>query len=60
MSTGAIVFMVLSWSFVLGLMFWSFARVLKKRAHHDPDSIGPAGPALPGSEEGRLPPPLDH
>lgn len=60
MSTGAIIFMALSWSFVLGLMFWSFSRVLKKRAHHDPDSIGPAGPPVPGSEEGYLPPPTDH
>jgi hypothetical protein len=60
MSGGAIVFMLASWTFVLGLMFWSFARVLKKRAHHDPDSIGPLAPPLPGSEEGRAPPPRDH
>jgi hypothetical protein len=60
MSTGAIIFMLVSWTFVLGLTFWSFARVLKKQAHHDPDSIGPLGPPMPGTQEGRMPPPTDH
>jgi hypothetical protein len=29
MSTGALIFMVLSWTFVLGLVTWSFARILR-------------------------------
>jgi hypothetical protein len=28
MTTGAIVFMAASWSFVLGLTFWSYRRML--------------------------------
>ena len=60
MTTGAMIFMALSWAFVLGLMFWSFGRVLKKQAHHDPDSIGPAGPPERGTHEGTMPPPTDH
>ncbi len=30
MTGAAIVFMVLSWTFVLGLTGWSFAKILKK------------------------------
>jgi hypothetical protein len=48
MSSAAIVFMVASWAFVLGLTFWSFARILRKQAHFDPDGIGPASPPEPG------------
>ena len=44
MTTGAVVFLVLSWAFVLGLTAWSFARVLGSKGHHDPDGIGPAVP----------------
>ena len=33
MTTGALAFMILSWTFVLGLTFWSFATVLKKQRH---------------------------
>jgi hypothetical protein len=51
MSTGAIIFMVLSWGFVLGLTFWSFSRILRRKAHHDPDSLGPAAPPIPGRAE---------
>lgn len=29
MTTGALVFMILSWSIVLGLAFWSYRRVLQ-------------------------------
>ncbi len=47
MTTGAIVFMVLSWTFVLGLMFWSFRRILQNKRHFDPDGIGPAVPPEP-------------
>ena len=60
MSTGAIIFMAASWTFVLGLTFWSFRKVLQKQAHHDPDSLGPAGPPEPGKYEGYMPPPSDH
>ena len=60
MSFGAFLFMIVSWTFVLGLTFWSFARILKKKPHHDPDSIGPLGPPMPGSEEGKMPLPSDH
>ena len=50
MSTGAIAFWLLSWTFVLGLTIWAFARILSKmgRQHHDPDGIGPAVPPVPG------------
>lgn len=47
MSTGAIIFMALSWAFVLGLMAWAFHRLLNLKAHHDPDGIGPASPPVP-------------
>ena len=30
MTASAIVFMIASWTFVLGLTGWSFARILKK------------------------------
>lgn len=30
MTTSAIVFMVASWTFVLGLTGWSFSRILRK------------------------------
>lgn len=30
MTTAAKIFMALSWTFVLGLMSWSFSRILKK------------------------------
>jgi len=29
MTRGAVLFMLVSWSFVLGLTGWSFARILK-------------------------------
>ena len=47
MTGKAVVFMVLSWTFVLGLMFWSFGKVLRHQKHHDPDGIGPAAPPEP-------------
>jgi hypothetical protein len=31
MTTGALVFMGLSWAFVLGLTGWSFTRLLRKK-----------------------------
>lgn len=30
MTTGAIVFMALSWTLVLGLAFWSYGQLLRK------------------------------
>lgn len=60
MTAGALIFMIASWTFVLGLMFWSFGKVLSKQKHHDPDSLGPAVPPERGSAEGTLPPPTDH
>jgi hypothetical protein len=51
MTTGAIIFMALSWGFVLGITFWSFGRLLTLKKHHDPDSIGPAAPPVPGRAE---------
>lgn len=50
MSTGAIIFMTLSWAFVLGLMTWAFYRLLTHKAHHDPDGIGPASPPMPAAK----------
>ncbi len=44
MTTGAIIFMALSWTFVLGLAGWAFYRLLTHKKHHDPDGIGPAVP----------------
>ncbi len=32
MSTGALIFWLGSWAFVLGLTFWSFARILQVQA----------------------------
>ena len=56
MSAGALIFMVLSWTFVLGLTLWSFARILRLQKHFDPDGIGPASPPEPGrAEDGRPP-----
>lgn len=56
MSTGAAIFMALAWTFVLGLTFWSFARILRTQDHFDPDGIGPAAPPVPGEAENRPPP----
>ena len=53
MSAGALLFMLVSWSFVLGLTGWSFARILKGQKHFDPDGIGPAQPPEPGAAERR-------
>ena len=47
MTPGAIMFMVGSWAFVLGLTFWSFARLMSGKKHFDPDGIGPAVPPEP-------------
>ena len=44
MTGAAIAFMALSWGFSLGLLAWSYARILRRKEHHDPDGIGPAQP----------------
>ncbi|HEX5829961.1 MAG TPA: hypothetical protein VFY16_03195 [Gemmatimonadaceae bacterium] len=49
MSTSAWVFMLGSWTFVLGLTIWSFARILRLQKHFDPDGIGPAVPPVKGA-----------
>jgi hypothetical protein len=51
MSAGALIFMVVSWTFVLGLTFWSFGKILRNQKHFDPDGIGPAQPPVPGRAE---------
>lgn len=51
MTVGAIVFMALSWIFVLGLTGWAFGKILRMQAHFDPDGIGPEVPPVPGEAE---------
>lgn len=51
MTGAAIVFMTLSWGFVLGLTIWSFAKILRHQEHHDPDGIGPASPPVSGLKD---------
>ncbi len=51
MSTGAILFMAGSWTFVLGLTFWSFYRLLTMKKHHDPDGLGPQSPPVKARTE---------
>lgn len=60
MKSGSIIFMTVSWVLVIGLMSWSYSRVLKKKAHHDPDSLGPGVPPVRGTHDGIVPPPSDH
>ena len=49
MSAGAIAFWLGSWTFVLGLTFFCFHRILTLRKHHDPDGLGPAEPPVEGA-----------
>ena len=51
MTGEAIAFMALSWVFSLGLLSWSYAKILRKKEHHDPDGIGPAQPPVRPSIE---------
>lgn len=51
MSPGAMLFMALSWIFVLGLTTWSFGKILRLQRHFDPDGIGPAAPPETGRAE---------
>jgi hypothetical protein len=47
------IFMALSWAFVLGLTFWAFRRLLSDQGkkHFDPDGTGPDVPPVPGRAE---------
>ena len=54
MSAGALIFLLASWIFVLGLTIWSFARILRLQKHFDPDGIGPASPPVPGRADDGL------
>ena len=41
MTTGAVIFMMLSWTFVLGLTAWSFSRLLRgKRTTAAAEELG--------------------
>ncbi|HLL85168.1 MAG TPA: hypothetical protein VK420_21035 [Longimicrobium sp.] len=56
MTTGSLLFLIISWAFVLGLTVWSFARILSGKKHFDPDGIGPASPPVPGrADDGQAP-----
>ena len=44
MTTGAIIFMALAWTFVIGLTIWSFARLMKADPGHEP--LPPPGTSL--------------
>lgn len=57
MSTGALIFMICAWTFVLGLMSWSFAKILRGKDHFDPDGIGPASPPVAGLADPKSGPP---
>ena len=41
-------FMLVSMGGVTWLTVWSFARILRSKAHFDPDGTGPATPPVPG------------
>ncbi len=51
MSTGAIIFWILSWGLVLGLLGWSYSIILSRPRHFDPDGIGPDQPPQSGRAE---------
>jgi hypothetical protein len=54
MTTGAVVFMAISWTFVLGLTSWALSRVMSAQAKRDPDGPGPEkAPTPPAARIGR-------
>lgn len=57
MSTGAVIFLILSWTFVLGLTGWAYSRIMRTQKHFDPDGIGPGSPPVPPAAP--QPPPPD-
>jgi hypothetical protein len=50
-SIGAIIFMGVSWTLVLGLCGWAFSTLLRDKQHFDPDGLGPAAPPREGEAE---------
>ena len=44
MTTGALIFMVVVWTFVLGLTFWSFRKLMKTDPSNEP--LPPPGTSL--------------
>jgi hypothetical protein len=44
MTTGALIFMVMAWTFVLGLTFWSFMKLMKTDPSNEP--LPPPGTSL--------------
>lgn len=49
---GALVFLLVSWTCVLGLTAWAFAKILRVQARR----ATPSSPDEPTSVDGRLPP----
>lgn len=47
MTLGALLFMGLSWTLVLGLTAWCFTTIVRRKRHFDPDGIGPGRPPVP-------------
>lgn len=50
-SSGALLFMLVSMGAVITLTAWCFARILRTKEHFDPDGTGPAHAPVPGREE---------
>ncbi|MBK6487579.1 MAG: hypothetical protein IPF98_12025 [Gemmatimonadetes bacterium] len=50
-----VIFLVLSWGFVLSLVSWAYWRLLSDQGqkHFDPDGVGPAAPAVPARAVGK-------
>lgn len=48
-------FMLLSMGAVTTFTIWSFARIMRGKAHFDPDGTGPAHSPVPGRED-EIPP----
>jgi len=44
MTTGALIFLILAWTFVLGLTAWSYRKLLKADPTHEP--LPPPGTSL--------------
>jgi hypothetical protein len=53
LTTGALLFMLVSMTAVTALTVWCFTRILRGKAHFDPDGTGPARPPVPGELEQR-------
>lgn len=44
-------FMLVSMGSVTAFTIWAFARILRGKAHFDPDGTGPAHSPVPGRED---------